>query len=224
MVGLNMKVQSTAAIVATGGNGNGGNDGASGGGSGGGIILHGTTVRIDGVLVATGGNGGTGGCCGDGGGGSGGRIEVQYKAFSSRGTMVTVVAGGTSGTSGPDAHGGLSADPTGGAGIVSFTHIDASLLSIGPSRSVAKGATVSVATKLTDGGTGSGIAKASVGLYRHLATGGPWKLAATKMTSAGGQAVASVKVTASAQYEWRFAGALVHDPGNSSIQSLLVKK
>jgi len=31
-----------------------------------------------------------------------------------------------------------------------------------------------------------------------------------------------VNVTASAQYEWRYAGALIFNPGTSPVQSLVV--
>ena len=214
-------IQNTAGVIAVGGNGSGGGDGASGGGSGGGIILHASTILLNGILVAGGGSGGTGGCCGDGGGGAGGRIAIQYGTLSSASVMTTVVVGGSSGTSGTLPHGETSADPTGGAGIVTYTHIDATALTIGPSKSVHKGL-VPVTTRLTDGGTGTGITGARVGLFRRMLTGGPWKLAASKVTGAGGQAAATVNVTASAQYEWRYAGALIFNPGTSPVQSLVV--
>jgi len=214
-------IQNTAGVIAVGGSGSGGGDGASGGGSGGGIILHASTILLNGILVAGGGSGGTGGCCGDGGGGAGGRIAIQYGTLSSASVMTTVVVGGSSGTSGTLPHGETSADPTGGAGIVTYTHIDATALTIGPSKSVHKGL-VPVTTRLTDGGTGTGITGARVGLFRRMLTGGPWKLAASKVTGAGGQAAATVNVTASAQYEWRYAGALIFNPGTSPVQSLVV--
>jgi hypothetical protein len=216
-----INIENTGGIIASGGSGSGGGDGASGGGSGGGILLHASTVLLNGILAAPGGEGGTGGCCGDGGGGAGGRVAVQFGTLSTASTLELVVVGGSSGTSGTYGHGETSADATGGAGVVTYTHIDASALSIGPSRSVHTGAATTVVTRLTDGGTGSGIPGATVDLYRRLVTGGPWKLAAVKTTTAGGQAVATVHVSASAQYEWRYAGALVHNPTTSPVESLL---
>ena len=161
-------------------------------------------------------------CCGDGGGGSGGRIAIQFKTVSSHGALVTVVAPGTSGTTGAS-HGDLSAAAMGGPGIFTYSHIDVSQLTIGASESVHKGATVIMATRLTDGGTGSGIATASVGLYRRLLPNGSWTLASTKSTSAGGQAHTTVKAVGSAQYEWRYLGGPIHDAVTSSIQTVLVK-
>jgi hypothetical protein len=111
----------------------------------------------------------------------------------------------------------------GGAGLLSFTHIDATMLTIGANKSVSKGASVSVATRVTDGGTGSGIANASVGLWRHLSSGGGWTLVATKTTTGSGATAATVTVTKSAQYQWRFAGSFVHDKGVSAIQSITAK-
>jgi hypothetical protein len=134
-----------------------------------------------------------------------------------------VVLGGTSGIAGTFGHGALSADPTGGPGSLIFEHIDASLLSAGANRSALKGTTLNVSTRLTDGGTGTGIAGAYVGLYRRMGSG-PWTLLATKITSPSGQALATVKVNASAQYEWQYAGALVHGPATSPVQQLLLRK
>ena len=221
LFGSTVVIENTAGIIAVGGSGSGAGDAASGGGSGGGILVHGTTVQLNGVLAAPGGDGGGGGCCGDGGGGSGGRIAIQFKTLSSGSTLTTVVAGGSSGTSGSFGHGELSADATGGAGIVTFTHIDASQLTIGHSKSVRKGTTTSIVTRLTDGGSGSGIASAPVALYRRTLPSGTWKLVAARTTSAGGQALAPVKVMASAQYQWRYLGALTHGPVTSSTQSVL---
>jgi hypothetical protein len=222
LFGSSVTIQSTGSVVASGGAGGGGAFGGSGGGSGGGIIVHGTSIEIDGVLVAVGGSGGGGGGYGDGGGGAGGRIALQYKSFISRGAMVTVVTGGSSGTSGPYGHGGLSPDVAGANGLLTVAHIDASVLTIGASKTVKKGTAVTVATRLTDRSTAKPIAKQKVTLYKRTSTSGLWSKVATKTTSSTGRASVLVAPTRFTQFQWRYGGALVHDPVKSPLQSISI--
>ena len=223
LFGTSIDFQQTAVVVAAGGNGAGGQFGASGGGSGGAILVHAKTIQLNGIFVAPGGQGGGGGCCGDGGGGAGGRIAFQFKTLTSGSALESEVVGGTSGTAGTFGHGGLSAQVSGGAGSMTFEHIDASQLSAGASRSVPKGSMAIVSTRLIDGGTGNGIANASVGLYRRMVPSGVWTLVITKTTSASALATVTVKVNASVQYQWRYAGAFIHDPATSPIQALRLR-
>jgi hypothetical protein len=224
LVGASVVVQSTGVIAANGGAGDTGGGGASGGGSGGGVIVHGNSVTIDGVIVANGGAGGAGGCCGDGGGGGGGRIAVQYKSFSSHGLLIVETIGGSSGThsSGAYTHGGLSPDANGSNGLITFTRIDASVLTIGKSKTVKKGTAVTIATRLTDLATGRGIGHAKVTLYKRFSKTGPWSKVTTKTTSSTGTAGALVAANRFTQYQWRFAGDWVHDPSRSPIQSISI--
>ncbi len=218
LFGSTVTVAATGVITASGGSGNGGSFGGSGGGSGGGILIHGNSVQLDGVLVASGGSGGGGGSYGDGGGGAGGRIAVQYKSFLSRATLVTVVNAGSSGTVGPYGHGTLSPDATGGNGRFSVAQIDASKLSIaGPTRA-AKGKKITLSTKLTDAGTGKAVAKAPVTLWKKSGT--HWVKVASKTTSSTGTAKASVKLTASTTYQWRFGGTLIHLSTKSATKTV----
>jgi hypothetical protein len=226
LFGGSVTLQSTAVISASGGNGAVGGGGGSGGGSGGGIVVHGSTVNLEGVLVATGGQGGRGGCCGDGGGGAGGRIAIQFRTLFSRTALTTVVNGGASGgvsTTGCCSHGTLSPDVSGANGRVTFAQIDASRLTIGRSATITKGHTVTIATQLTDAGTGAAIGGLPVTLYRRGAVAGSvFTPVITKTTSASGTAAVVLKPLASTIYQWRFAGSLIHLPVNSVGQTITV--
>jgi hypothetical protein len=218
LFGSSVTVADSGVISASGGSGNGASFGGSGGGSGGGIIIHGNSVQLDGVLVAAGGSGGGGGGYGDGGGGAGGRIAVQYKTFLSRATLITVVNSGSSGTVGPYGHGTLSPDAQGGNGRFTVAQIDASQLTIAGPTSAAKGKTVTLSTKLTDAGTGKAVAKAPVTLYKKA--GSKWVKVATKTTSSTGAAKASVKLTATTTFQWRFGGTLIHLKASSATKTV----
>jgi hypothetical protein len=194
LFGSSVTVQPTGVITVSGGNGAEAGNGASGGGSGGGIIIHANSVQLDGELIATGGNGGAGGCCGDGGGGAGGRIAIQYKSFLTRQLLIAVTEGGSSGTVG-GSHGTQSPDATGGNGRLTIAQIDASK-------------NVTLSTKLTDAGTGRPAAHLPVTLYKKA--GGGWSKVATKTTSSTGVAKASVKLTKTTTFQWRFKGTLIH--------------
>ena len=206
LFGASVTLQSTAVVIANGG-------------SGGGIIIHGKTVQMDGVLEALGGDGGGGGCCGDGGGGSGGRIAVQYKSLSSHDSLLAFVAGGSSGTV-DFAHGGLSPDANGGHGVMTFVHIDASVLTIGKSKTVKKGTTATIATRLTDRSTAAAIAGQRVLLYKRTSKTAPWSLVASRITTSTGRASVARTVKRFTQFQWRYAGNLIHDPTRSPIQSV----
>lgn len=224
LFGNSVNIQSGAAVVADGGSGDTGSGGASGGGSGGGVIVHGNSVTLNGVLIANGGAGGAGGCCGDGGGGAGGRVAVQYKSFVSNFEIIVEAVGGASGThsSGPYGHGGLSPDTNGANGSITFTQIDASHLTIGGNRTISKGTSVTIATKLTDAGTGNAIGGQSVSLWRKPASGGSWTKVTSKTTSSSGTASVSVTPTASTIYQWRFGGTFVHLATNSPTETVTV--
>jgi hypothetical protein len=221
LFGSSVTIQAGAVVVADGGNGDSGSAGASGGGSAGGIIVHGSVVHLAGELLADGGGGGGGGCCGDGGGGAGGRIAIQYKSFSSRAELVTQVFGGDSGSV-DLGHGSLSPSVTGANGLVSYAQIDASKLSISANRSITKGHTTTTATKLTDAGTGAAVAGRTVTLWRKPKSGGSWAKIATRTTSSSGGAAVTVKPGASALYQWRFGGTLIHLAANSPVQTITV--
>ncbi len=226
LFGSSVTLQSTAVVAVSGGNGASGGDAASGGGSGGGIIVHANSVDLEGELIAPGGAGGAGGCCGDGGGGSGGRIAIQYKTVVSRTTFVSVLNGGASGTEstgGCCSHGTLSLDASGGNGKLTFAQIDASNLSIGASKTVTKGTTVTLATKLTDAGTGAPITGRPVALFKRAAhSGSTWTYVVTKTTSSTGVASTTQKPTASTIYQWRFPGTLIHLKVTSGSQGVTV--
>ncbi len=217
LFGNTVTLLGTADVVVDGGNGAEGGNGASGGGSGGGIIVHGNTVNLGGILLAEGGEGGGGGCCGDGGGGGGGRISVQYKTFLSRTVLITEVNGGTSGAAGASS-GTASPDATGENGRFSVAQIDASKLTIGGPASAAQGKNVTLSTKLTDAGTGRPAAHLPVTLYKKA--GGGWSKVATKTTSATGVAKASVKLTKSSTFQWRFRGTLIHLKVSSATRTV----
>lgn len=223
LVGASVTITTTAVVIANGGDGDSGGSGASGGGSGGAIVVHGQSVQLDGELRAEGGVGGKGACCGDGGGGGGGRIAIQFRSFSTRdGSLNLRVFGGVSGgrsTSGFPS-GGPSPDPAGANGVITFTHIDPSVLSIGPSRTIDRGSTVTIATRLTDRATAKPIAHQPVALYRRSSPSGPWTKFATRTTSATGRASVPVSPTRPTTYQWRYSGSWVHDPTTSAKQSV----
>jgi hypothetical protein len=229
LVGRSVTIQSTGEITANGGGGAVGS-GASGGGSGGAITIHGGTVRIDGVLVADGGPGGAGGCCGDGGGGAGGRIAVQYKTYSSIGLLILVAEGGSSGardSSGagcgtPCGHGSLSPQATGDNGVITYAHIDASVLTIGKSKTITKGHAATIATRLTDRSTAAPIADQQVSLFKRACKTCAWTKVATKTTSGTGRASVLVAPSKTTRYEWRYGGGWIHDPATSPIQLITV--
>jgi hypothetical protein len=221
LFGASITIQSSAAIYAEGGDGTQGSWGASGGGSGGGVILHGNAIALDGYISVIGGAGGGGGCCGDGGGGGGGRIAIQYKSLSTHATFTAVASGGDSGTV-PLDHGGLSLDAHGGNGLVTYAQIDASKLTIGANKTITRGHTVTIATKLTDAGTGLAIGARPVTLWKKPKSGGSWTKIATKTTSAAGTASVLAKPGASAVFQWRFGGTLIHLRANSPTQTITV--
>lgn len=225
LFGASVTMQPTSVIVSAGGDGASGGCGASGGGSGGGLIIHGNSVVLDGTIVAAGGSGGKGGACGDGGGGAGGRVAVQYKNFVSHATLVTVLNGGASGNaSSVCCTGGTHPSPnaTGGNGRLTFAQIDASKLTIGANKSIIKGHTTTVATKLTDAGTGLAIGGRTVTLWKKPKAGGSWTKIATKTTGSGGATSVTVKPGSSTIYQWRFAGTLIHLKASSPTQTITV--
>ncbi len=223
LVGASVTLSSSAVVVANGGGGAVGGGGGSGGGSGGGVVVHGNSISLDGVIVVAGGAGGAGGCCGDGGGGAGGRIAIQSKSLTSHATLVLVVNGGSSGTrstSGCCGHGGLSPDATGASGLITFANIDPSKLTIGASKTVKKGTTVTVATRLTDRANGKPIAHDKVSLYKRTSKSGPFTKVITKTTSSKGKAKVLLVVKKFTQFQWRYAGGWVHDRATSAKQSI----
>src|SRR5439155_2253935 len=142
-------------------------------------------------------------CCGGGGGGGGGRIAIQYKSFVSHSQLVTETNGGKSdevdtgacGCSGNSTFPSL--DAFGGDGRVTFAQVDASKLTIGASKTITLGTSVTISTHLTDAGTGAALGGKTVTLWKRSVSATTWTLIATKTTSATGGASLSVKPSGS---------------------------
>src|SRR5262249_28644895 len=134
------------------------------------------------------------------------------------------VGGGVSGARSTSGFppGGPSPDSTGADGLITFAHIDASALTIGPSRTIPRGSVVHIVTKLVDLGAVTPIARQSVTVYRRASKSDPWSKLATRTTSATGGASVSVAPTKFTQYQWRFAGGWVNDPTTSAKQSISI--
>jgi hypothetical protein len=145
LVGSTVAIAPSALVRVDGGAGASGGFDASGGGSGGGILLRADALEVNGTLTALGGAGGAGGAGGDGGGGGGGRILYQYKTLVGGGaTFVNGGSSGTRSTGGCCAHGGLSPDSAGAAGVV--TRVPAPSVSSRPATGVSSaGATMNAA-------------------------------------------------------------------------------
>lgn len=226
LFGKSVTIKSTGIVTANGGDGACGSFASSGAGSGGAILVHGETVQIDGSLSAAGGAGGSSGdvFTASGGGGGGGRIAVQYKTFS-HASMSTDVGGGLSGgnvTTCPSAPTD-SPDPRGDDGVVKFTRIDATSLTIGSSKTIASGTTITVATTLTDSRLGTKLSGQTVALYKRTSRTAPWKLVTTKVTSSVGRATVQQQPMRFTQYRWTFAGSLIYDRATSPTQTIKVQ-
>jgi hypothetical protein len=59
-------------------------------------------------------------------------------------------------------------------------------------------------------------------LWRKPKSGGSWAKIATRTTSSSGGAAVTVKPGASALYQWRFGGTLIHLAANSPVQTITV--
>jgi len=104
-----------------------------------------------------------------------------------------------------------------------FTTLRATHLTIGASRTITEGTTVTIATRLTDVASGKPLGGRKVGLFaRHTKTGA-WIKVATRTTSSTGHAIVAQTPRRFTQYEWRFAGDSAHGSTVSAIQSITVK-
>lgn len=99
---------------------------------------------------------------------------------------------------------------------------DATTLSASKNVTVAKGKSVKLTTKLTDRRTHKGFA-GKVQLLRAPAKGGKFKVVKTVSAARSGAASATVKATASARYEWHFAGTKTHKAATSRVSRITVK-
>src|SRR5436190_1573101 len=132
-----------------------------------------------------GGSGG-GGASNVGGGGGGGAIGLFGASVTLQSTAVVIA--------------------NGGYGVMTFVHIDASVLTIGKSKTVKKGTTATIATRLTDRSTAAAIAGQRVLLYKRTSKTAPWSLVASRITTSTGRASVARTVKRFTQFQWRYAG------------------
>ena len=97
-----------------------------------------------------------------------------------------------------------------------------SSLSIKAPSSVDYSARAQVSTRLTDAQTHTALGGQKVSLYRRANAGKPWALVTSVKTSPAGAATASVRMTANAQFQWRFAGTAGHLAATSATKSVAV--
>ena len=221
LVATTITVTPTGVIRTDGGDGAVGGHGASGGGSGGALRLRTRQLVVSGSLAARGGDGGEGGCCGGGGGGGGGRIALYYRTATLTGTISA--AGGQSNRA--DSSNSVTPGPygptaAGGPGVVSL--LPASTLKAPPATTVSYGRSLRLSTRLTESGTGSGVAGAAVSLYRRSPSSAVWQRVRTTTTSGNGTAGVAVAQSASALYQWRYAGSANRQAATSGTASVRV--